>query len=244
MQRKLVVSESLRRRIQLYVRFVPVPGKAMPGGLVAHAHPAEDSRLQCLWLNDGTLVLFHERIFAVWTKVSTVAVEIHCPRHHATLRQTQCVVDQDAQLGFVVGDPAREQLLSVAVDHHAMVVGFTCIYTCPELLHTLPFGWLSSRLKAWWATSPSCPYTAISFASLNEHHRGLSSPPGGRENLVCGHLGRRRDRLARSSPAISRMRGCSTGTRKWCFEHEDPTLSPAHPRRGDHTLPNQKPTKR
>ena len=25
-----------------------------------------------------------------------------------------------------------------------------------------------NRLKAWWTTSPSCPYTAISFASLNE----------------------------------------------------------------------------
>ena len=29
-----------------------------------------------------------------------------------------------------------------------------------------PFGRLSNRLKPWWTTSPSCPYTA--FASLNE----------------------------------------------------------------------------
>lgn len=40
--------------------------------------------------------------------------------------------------------------------------------------------------------------------------------------------GRRRGRLALSSPSINRMPGtCSTGTQKYCFEHAYQTLSPA-----------------
>lgn len=85
-----------------------------------------------------------------------------------SLRQSENSVDERDQIRFVVGDPTRQQSSSLTVDHHTMMVGFTYVDSRPELPHLHPFGRLPSRLKAWRTTSPSCPYTAISFASLNE----------------------------------------------------------------------------